>query len=83
MSRLGFGLTLGLFLVVAVLSSAFRAATPTVTLRVAIPSQGDVSVADAVFRLQGARISRSLHPRVRLLNGSQLGSDVVVVASVR
>jgi hypothetical protein len=69
-------------LVVAAPAPASRAVTPTATMHVAVPNQGDVTVIEAVFKIQGGRITKALHPRLRVQNGKQLGSSVVVVASV-
>jgi hypothetical protein len=69
-------------LVIAAPAPASRAVIPAATMHVAVPNQGDVTVIEAVFKLRGGRITKALHPRLRVQNGKQLGSGVVVVASV-
>jgi hypothetical protein len=63
--------------------ASVRLDTPTATLRVAVPNEGEITVAESVFELRGIDgVPVAAHPRLRLRNANELGNDDVVVASV-
>jgi hypothetical protein len=64
-------------------ASAPTASMATPTLVIPLPNAGDVSIAEAVFRLKGAKVIKALRPKLTVVNAKQLGKDVVVVAAVR
>jgi hypothetical protein len=83
MRRVGVGLSLAVLVILALPAGAPTASIATPTLQIPLPNAGDISVAEAVFKLKGAKVTKALRPKLTVVNAKQLGKDVVVVAAVR
>lgn len=84
MRRVALGFVLGAMLILAAPGGAASGSSVRASLRIGVPIGGDVTVAESRFKIRNIRrnIKFPPAPRLSVLNKSQLGSNVVVVASV-
>lgn len=83
MRRAAIGLSLAAVVVLLLPAGASTSPAVKATLVLPLPNAGDLSVAEAVVKLRGPKITKALRLTPNVVNAKQLGKDVVVVAAVR
>lgn len=83
MRRVAIGLSLAALCLLVLPAGAATSHMTSATLAIPLPNAGDASMAEAVIRLQGAKVKKALGLTPTVLNAKQVGKDVVVIAAVR